>query len=615
MSIRILSQSALPGPPGPAGPAGPQGPAGPSASLPPRLLTKVAERASLRDFGVVGDLAADDTAAVQAAFDALPDYALLEVPPGCRAKITAPITLTHRVGLRVTGLGTNSADGGQGFYWGGSDGGVMFRLRNCRDCVFEQFSIVGRASGNANGADVGFDLDQDLGLSGITSNIEFSHVTIAANAARATWVGIRIAETSGNNCEFIRCHNCLFYCGNSGDPQDANQGVAVKMNSANAKGIGLDDCEIVGARIGVWCANGSFAAHRVHGYGVGTVYRVDNATDPIVIRHGIWERTTRFAKLPPGGTVEIASCSFADDVGGDVGSEGNPWIDASGCVLTLTGNEWDANGWPYPVKGDINATLIALGNRWNSSLYRVGLTTFREALVVDRDGTTFASRNEGRGGELRTLMPGGFSRRLIGAGVDSLNVTLGLQVGAPGQPQLGDGEVEVRGIAQAMVPTVDVVGTNGNRGRVFALVAKDATGRRSLRSPQIAIYNVPSVLSVSGLLHFTWTAVPGAACYDLLQQNPSDNGQWRLVATVAGGSYDLSWESTAAFDYALPHVNETGGALVRGPLVLQGAAPADGDLVAGQVALWLDETAGATKLKVKAKDAAGAVRTGEVVLS
>lgn len=45
------------------------------------------------------------------------------------------------------------------------------------------------------------------------------------------------------------------------------------------------------------------------------------------------------------------------------------------------------------------------------------------------------------------------------------------------------------------------------------------------------------------------------------------------------------------------------------------AAPADGDLVAGEMALWFDSSNGAAKLMVKAKEAGGTVRTGEVALA
>lgn len=59
------------------------------------------------------------------------------------------------------------------------------------------------------------------------------------------------------------------------------------------------------------------------------------------------------------------------------------------------------------------------------------------------------------------------------------------------------------------------------------------------------------------------------------------------------------------------------GATNRGNFIVGGdnAAPPDASLAAGQMALWLDDTDGAAKLMIKAKQADGTVRTGEVALS
>ena len=45
------------------------------------------------------------------------------------------------------------------------------------------------------------------------------------------------------------------------------------------------------------------------------------------------------------------------------------------------------------------------------------------------------------------------------------------------------------------------------------------------------------------------------------------------------------------------------------------SAPADGDLVAGEMTFWFDDTNGAAKLMIKAKQADGTVRTGNVALA
>lgn len=51
------------------------------------------------------------------------------------------------------------------------------------------------------------------------------------------------------------------------------------------------------------------------------------------------------------------------------------------------------------------------------------------------------------------------------------------------------------------------------------------------------------------------------------------------------------------------------------PVFAKTAAPADGELAAGEMALWFDSTNGAAKLMVKSKQANGTVRTGSVALA
>jgi hypothetical protein len=51
------------------------------------------------------------------------------------------------------------------------------------------------------------------------------------------------------------------------------------------------------------------------------------------------------------------------------------------------------------------------------------------------------------------------------------------------------------------------------------------------------------------------------------------------------------------------------------PVNAKTSAPADADLSAGEMAIWFDSTNGAAKLKVKAKEAGGTVRTGELALT
>jgi len=82
----------------------------------------------------------------------------------------------------------------------------------------------------------------------------------------------------------------------------------------------------------------------------------------------------------------------------------------------------------------------------------------------------------------------------------------------------------------------------------------------------------------------------------------AQTGETVLRAQLDGTVY-MGFNFTA---HVLP-----GGAYVTS----QHAAPADADLFAGECALWFDQTNGAAKLMVKAKQADGAVKTAAIALA
>lgn len=89
-------------------------------------------------------------------------------------------------------------------------------------------------------------------------------------------------------------------------------------------------------------------------------------------------------------------------------------------------------------------------------------------------------------------------------------------------------------------------------------------------------------------------------------------------AGVLAEDANLTWDATNGLTVAKP-LAVTGKATVSDDGIFGGqvfiaanAAPADGDLAAGQMAIWFDDTNGAAKLMIKAKQADGTVKTGSV---
>lgn len=94
----------------------------------------------------------------------------------------------------------------------------------------------------------------------------------------------------------------------------------------------------------------------------------------------------------------------------------------------------------------------------------------------------------------------------------------------------------------------------------------------------------------------------------------AEQGQVSTVSLNLGGDGEAISRggNFQAITSAGAHVAEVGQ---RGVVISRNTAPANGDLVAGQVALWFDKTDGAAKLKLKGKSANGTVVQGEVALA
>ena len=98
----------------------------------------------------------------------------------------------------------------------------------------------------------------------------------------------------------------------------------------------------------------------------------------------------------------------------------------------------------------------------------------------------------------------------------------------------------------------------------------------------------------------------GAPTLDLA----TEGGTTRLIITDGGQAGIDLIQYTGPAGKDLFKVKESGVTIIGAV-----AAPADGELAAGQVALWFDASNGAAKLKIKGKSANGTVVTGEIPLS
>lgn len=101
----------------------------------------------------------------------------------------------------------------------------------------------------------------------------------------------------------------------------------------------------------------------------------------------------------------------------------------------------------------------------------------------------------------------------------------------------------------------------------------------------------------------------------------SDGSLLIQLAGVLDEDANLTWDATNGLIVGKP-VSVTGVVQVTGAIQATGAlftsanaAPADGALTAGQLAIWYDDTNGAGKIMFKAKQADGTVKTGSVAVN
>jgi VCBS repeat-containing protein len=128
----------------------------------------------------------------------------------------------------------------------------------------------------------------------------------------------------------------------------------------------------------------------------------------------------------------------------------------------------------------------------------------------------------------------------------------------------------------------------------------DCDGTLRYTSDDSAFMQVSGTGGTSGVLTVTDGSTDHVTC-----RLSSSGG----ISTIAAGNKTTLFEAQ----------NNAGSRVFRIKIdsvtILQNAAPADGDLSAGEMALWMDKTNGAAKFMVKAKQANGTVVTGSVNLA
>jgi hypothetical protein len=338
------------------------------------------------DFGVKGNGVTDDTAALQAAIDAAPDYSTIALPSQARMKITGTININNRQGLRIVSTSAVGSAAGVNtpsvqLLWHGPAKGTMLFLNRAHGILIQGLSLLPKAA--TNGADVAIDIDQFGKGSLDTSDIVLDRIFIQYQGVNPNFVGIRISEVSQNNCEYIRIRNSTIYASDDGKATNTNRGICVKIgNSANAKSIQLIECWLLAGRAGVYVQNGGIHVSRGLMQFNTVDFKFDNWVDSSVIEQVITEHSPQFIYAPSGGAPiivrgnSIALGEHRPDL---------PIIQFGGTTsVLLQSNRMDAEAGVTALRGGPQSALISQGNFFPNIDY-VGFETFGRGVVSSGD--------------------------------------------------------------------------------------------------------------------------------------------------------------------------------------------------------------------------------------
>lgn len=360
-----------------------------SRPMPEAALAQEARReqvTNVSDYGLKGNGIADDTAALQKAIDAAPDYSTISIPAQAKIRIVSTININNRQGLRIVstsaaGSAANVSSSSAQLLWNGPAKGTMLFLNRAHGILIQGLSLFPKTTGN--GADVAIDIDQ-FGKGGLdTSDIVLDRIFIQYHGVNPNFVGIRIAEVSQNNCEYIRIRNSTIYASDDGKTSNTNRGICVKIgNSPNAKSIQLIECWLLAARAGVYVQNGGVHVGRGLMQFNTVDFKFDNWVDPSVIEQVVSEYATQFIYAPTGGAPIVVR-------GNSIGPGGHkpnlPVIHFGGTTsVLLQSNRWEAEAGMTALQGGPQTALISQGNFF-PNFDNVGFETFGRGVVSSGD--------------------------------------------------------------------------------------------------------------------------------------------------------------------------------------------------------------------------------------
>jgi hypothetical protein len=224
------------------------------------------------DFGAVGDFVADDTAAVQAAFNwTIANKGVLFIPPGIY-KITSQLTFRQGTNTRVHGeTRASAASASTILRWAGAPGGAMLLLDGSRETEWTDFMLD---AGNNAAIEPDVLVDIDKVTVGPWNSRENAFRRMLLRGGKVATVRISHTTTVNNEANIFEDVGNYAIPGSLWVPPSGTTGpIAYLIQNINAKSQQIIRGDISGKLIGVHAEFGSAHMTGTQIGGVGTWFK------------------------------------------------------------------------------------------------------------------------------------------------------------------------------------------------------------------------------------------------------------------------------------------------------------------------------------------------------
>lgn len=295
------------------------------------------------DFGAIGDFVADDTAAVQAAFDwVIADRGELFIPQGTY-RITATLIFRQANNTRVHGETRPGANWKTSLKWDGPAGGTFLLLDGSRETEWSDFAID---AGNNAAIEPDVLVDIDKVTAGSWNSRLNAFRRMMLRGGRVATVRISNTTNLNNEANVFEDVNNSSVPGSTWVPPSGTTGpVGYLVRNVNAKAQQVIRGEVSGKLVAVYNEDGSTHVSGVQLGGNGTWLKHSGRGEPSVIRECDGDSSRTFLEVTPTQTAPVTA----------IGNRFFPAYPGPLLVLgdtigpiTLIGNEFANGGYKAP---------------------------------------------------------------------------------------------------------------------------------------------------------------------------------------------------------------------------------------------------------------------------